>query len=66
LLASILKLNSQHDRILDQVKAVYQVDDSQINAMKTTDAANANADIHTIILNLIKYLGTEISEKEFS
>lgn len=66
LLAALAKLNDQHDKILDQVKAVYQVDDSTINAMKTTDAANVNADIHTTILNLIEYLGTGISEKEFA
>jgi len=65
LLASIAKLNSQHDKILDQVKAVYQVNDAKINSMKTTDAANVT-DIHTTILNLITYLGTEISEKEFA
>ena len=66
MLANIAKLKNQHDNILDQVKQVYQIDEAKIDSMKTSDVANVNADIYAVILKLVEYLGTSISEKEFS
>lgn len=68
ILANLVKLGSQIDSILNQVKDIYQIDaaSSDFTSLYVGTSSSAEIDYHGKILALIEYLGTKIDESAFS
>lgn len=64
ILADLKGLDASFNSIVDQVQALYQLDEEKVAQLKHT--SDSSADINQKIIELVAFLGTQVSEVEFA